>query len=87
MVERISPLARRIRRTNEQVGGAKVLLLKSEGFPDASLDAVAVGRSGDMLAGDQDSETRLTRTTPLSQQTQAFFGMGLLIGQAGRQIL
>jgi len=65
MGERIPPLARRIGRAHEQIEGAEVSLFKSEGFPDASLDAVAVGRSGGMLAGDQDSETRLTRTTPL----------------------
>jgi hypothetical protein len=65
MAERISPLARRVGRTHEQVDRTEVLLFKSEGFPDTSLDAVAVGRSGGMLAGNQDSETRLTRTTPL----------------------
>jgi|KBSMisStaDraftv2_1062788.scaffolds.fasta_scaffold1521041_1 hypothetical protein len=65
MAERISPLARRVGRTHEQVDRAEVLLFKSEGFADTSLDAVAVGRSGGMLAGNQDSETRLTRTTPL----------------------
>ena len=65
MAERISPLARRVGRTHEQVDRAEVLLFKSEGFADTSLDAGAVGRSGGMLAGNQDSETRLTRTTPL----------------------
>jgi hypothetical protein len=65
MAERISPLARRVGRTHEQVDRTEVLLFKSEGFPDTSLDAVAVGRSGGMLAGNHDSETRLTRTTPL----------------------
>ena len=65
MAERISPLARRVGRTHEQVDRTEVLLFKSEGFADTSLDAVAVGRSGGMLAGNQDSETRLTRTTPL----------------------
>lgn len=42
-----------------------MLLFKSEGFADASLDAVSVGRSGGVLARNQDSETRRTRRTPL----------------------
>jgi hypothetical protein len=42
-----------------------MVLFKSESFPNASLDAVAVDCSGGMLARDQDSQTRPPRWTPL----------------------
>jgi len=55
----------RKRRPDEKIDGAKLSLFKSEGFPNASLDAVAVGGSSSVLARDEDSQPRRARRAPL----------------------
>ena len=56
---------RGIGRPHQQVERAEIFLFESEGFTDASLDAVAVGRGGGMLARDQDPQTSRPFSAPL----------------------
>jgi hypothetical protein len=61
MAEPIVRLAPCIGRPNKEIEGPEMFLFKSESFPNASLDAVAVGGSSGVLARNQDSKPRRAR--------------------------
>ena len=56
---------RGIGRPHQQIQRAEIFLFESERFTDASLDTVAVGRRGGVLARDQDPQTSRPVSAPL----------------------
>jgi hypothetical protein len=54
-----------VRRAYQQIDGTEAFLFHAKSFANTSLDAVTVAGKGGMFAGNQNSESRLTRTPPL----------------------
>jgi len=70
-----------IGRPHQEVKRAQIFLLQSKSFPNASFDAVAIGRRRRVLAGDQNAEARPARGAPFKKERVAAKRAALALAQ------